>query len=61
MRGVIQTWTALTGRGWPSCLPNFPDKHLPHLSVGSGVNSVRRTFPLGAQLRGAGLDPHDAF
>jgi hypothetical protein len=51
----------LTGRRWPSFLPNFRDKHLPRLSVGSGGNSVRRSFPLGGQFRGAGLDPHDAF
>jgi hypothetical protein len=49
IRGMIQTW------------PNFPDKHLPHLSTGSGGNSVRRPFPFGGQLRRARLYPHDAF
>jgi hypothetical protein len=51
----------LAGRRWPSFLPDFPDKHFPHLSVSSGGNSIRRPFPLGGQLHGAGLDPHDAF
>jgi hypothetical protein len=51
----------LTGRRRPSFLPDFSNKHLPRLSMDSGGNSVERLFPLGGQLHGAGLDPHDAF
>jgi hypothetical protein len=58
---LASNWSFLTGGRRPSCFPDFPDKHLPRLSMSPGGNSVRRSSPLGGQLCGAGLDLHDTF
>jgi hypothetical protein len=51
----------LIGGRWPSFLPNFSYNHLPRLNLGSGGSDIRGLFPLGGQLHGARLDPHDTF